>query len=269
MMGYRGHLGLAVLATLALGLRGALGCSTEAKALARSLAEGCLLSSDCADGLVCSFRVCHLPCVTSKDCPAAAGGGAPRCVVADKPARVCQLDDERACERGADCPAGLVCAVDAQCHSRCSTHRDCLADQRCAGGACADVDELDAEGRLPVAPDVSGEGRPCQYHSDCLPGVSGRALSCRDGACAPACVGSDRDCEKYERCTTDGAPHLAGECVPIGDASTLYCSPKADHPAEAVIACACPDGTAGEQRCAPDGSTYEPCTQGDSPCNLP
>ena len=259
-----------VLAVLTLVMGSPLACNETEEAILAALSGGCLLDSDCETGLVCMFRRCHQRCETSKDCPLRDDGQRQPCVVADKPIRVCQLEDERQCVRHSDCPGALVCALDATCRTACGDDRDCVQDQTCVKGTCADPDDLDDGGQLVLSDESPREGAVCVYNSDCPPSSDGRQLRCRDGFCEAGCLGDDRDCGRFELCSTAGSePAEAGDCELIGDPSSLYCSPKDDHPHEQTIACACPDGSTGEQTCNPDGAGYGPCTVGTNPCVLP
>src|SRR6185436_2683796 len=77
---------------------------------AAALAGGCLINTDCNSPLVCAFRRCHIECTESRDCPPGQ-----RCVASDRPFKVCQLDQERACTRDNDCPLNMKCGVDGEC----------------------------------------------------------------------------------------------------------------------------------------------------------
>jgi hypothetical protein len=244
-----------------------LACSSEEEALIAALGGGCLLDSDCSSGLVCVFRICHEPCKESKDCPLEDDGDHERCVIGDKPRRICQLHFEKLCHLHSDCPGDLVCAVDGECRNQCGGDRDCLPGQLCVAATCADLGELE-QGRLVPTSDTSGEGKPCLYDSDCPPGAGGLALGCRDGACDAGCLGSDRDCGKYERCSTD-QPGEPGECQLVGQAGALHCSPKDEFPNEKEIACACLGNQSGTQTCNEDASGYGHCTMGAEDCTLP
>src|SRR5215467_7581900 len=114
----------------------ALACSSDTPPLS-DLSQGCLVNSDCNDPLVCAFRRCHNACATTRDCPAGL-----RCVASDRPFHVCQLDSEKKCTYNSDCPMGQVCATDAQCRDQCQGDADCLAEQTCVSGACAEQNEL-------------------------------------------------------------------------------------------------------------------------------
>ena len=165
------------------------------------IGQDCLVNSDCKQPFKCAFELCHAECEESRDCPAGA-----RCVAAARPYKVCQLEEERRCQRTRDCPEGLICGVDGECRDACESDAQCVTNQRCVGGTCADEDELDDEGQLPVA---SGqvdrvEGAPCTYFSDCA-GV----LLCREQICVPECR-ADKDCSEGSacregRCALDGS----------------------------------------------------------------
>jgi len=259
-----------VLALLVLVMGSPLACNETQEAILAAVGGGCLLDSDCEAGLVCLFRSCHQPCETSEDCPFRDDGERQPCVIAEKPIRVCQLEDETACVRHSDCPGSLVCALDARCRSACGGDRDCAQDQVCVSGTCADQDDLDDNGVIVLSDESPREGAVCIYHSDCPPGADGQQLRCRDGFCEAGCLGDDRDCGRFELCSTAGSdPPQPGECELIGDPASLFCSPKDDHPHEQTIACACPDGSMGEQTCNADGASYGPCTVGMTTCELP
>lgn len=110
-------------------------------------------------------------------------------MLGESPDHVCQLPEEKTCAKNADCPQGQSCGVDKQCRDGCSTDRDCLAEQVCASGTCADTVELVADGGLPVTEALGqGKGQPCVRATDC-PGN----LVCKNGICAAECV-TDKDC---------------------------------------------------------------------------
>jgi hypothetical protein len=196
------------LALIAASLLAVLfGCDSnvdEQIALAK-LAQSCLVNSDCSAPLVCAFEACHAECESSRDCPEGA-----RCVAAARPYMVCQLEAERLCERTADCVEGLVCGVDGECRDQCLTESDCVEGQLCVSGTCADSDELDESGQLPVAGggEYGAEGSPCVYVSDCS-----EALLCRSQVCLAQCK-ADKDCPLGElcsetRCISDGSQPVA------------------------------------------------------------
>src|SRR6185436_17824084 len=91
---------------------------------AGTLAEGCLINTDCTNPLVCAFRRCHTECKDTRDCPAGQ-----RCVASDRPFKVCQLDQEKTCKTNADCPSRMVCGVDGECRDQCTTSSDCILGQ--------------------------------------------------------------------------------------------------------------------------------------------
>lgn len=208
----------AALASVSLLLASQIGCSStvdEQIELAQ-LAQNCLVNSDCLDPLVCAFEACHTECVSSRDCDDGA-----RCVAAARPYKVCQLESERDCERLSDCAAGLVCGIDGECRDQCVTDNDCVQNQRCVSGTCADADELDQDGQLTTVRGASSgsEGSPCVYVSDCS-----EALLCRNQACLPECK-ADKDCAAHQlcqdtRCVADGSEPVAcnysSDCVEDG-----------------------------------------------------
>lgn len=199
---------LRVVIALTVPLLAALaGCESNVQekiALAR-LAQNCLVNSDCSTPLVCAFEACHAECVSSRDCSDGA-----RCVAAARPYKVCQLEEERLCERSSDCAEGLICGIDGECRDHCSHHSQCVEGQLCAAGTCADTDELDDVGQLTPAPGTTrgSEGSPCVYVSDCS-----AALLCRSQACLPECK-ADKDCPLHEVCTDT-------RCMPDGSQPPL------------------------------------------------
>jgi hypothetical protein len=246
-------------------LFGAWSCDSGTEAILAALGEGCVLNSDCSDGLVCAFQVCHQPCVTNKDCPRDEQGIHRSCI-AEKPVRVCQLPENTACVRNSDCSAGLVCALDDRCRNACEVDRDCVSGQVCIAASCVDPEQLGPGGVLPVS-GAGAEGKPCSWNSDCGGTADPVSLVCRAGICSIACFGDDRDCGRFERCTTHGTT-AAGACQLIGPPGTFVCSPKEGEP-DREIACACLGGTMGTQVCEPDGSGYGPCLMGGNPCGAP
>jgi len=182
---------LAFLLGAVLGLLWGCSSSVEQKLKIAALSQDCLVNSDCADPLVCAFKTCHVQCKSSRDCLDGA-----RCLAADHPYKVCQLDSERKCASNLDCPTGLVCGVDGECRDGCQTDFDCVPDQLCVAGTCADTAELDASGHLTPAPGMTAgaEGTPCVYVSDCS-----AALLCRNQSCLAQCK-ADVDCSSGETC---------------------------------------------------------------------
>lgn len=248
--------------TLTLGsgllLAALAGCDSnvEEKIALAKLAQTCLVNSDCSAPLVCAFEACHTECESSRDCEAGA-----RCVAAARPYKVCQLEEERACARTSDCAEGLVCGIDGECRDRCLTDNDCVEDQRCVSGTCADTNELNDAGRLEPAPgkEQGAEGSPCVYVSDC----SG-ALLCRGQACLPQCK-ADRDCAAHElcqdtRCVPDGSEPLAcsyhSQCATergercLGGACHCLCVEDRDCPGgQTCNGCGCEPSPEAPQSC--------------------
>ena len=155
------------------------------------------------------------------------------CVASDRPYHVCQLDSERKCTYNSDCPRGQVCAADAQCRDQCQGDADCLAEQTCVSGTCAERNELTDAGTLPVVARDSGPstGQPCTYNSQCP-----SHLVCRNALCQIECLTSV-DC-------SDGRQCIASRCqIPVCpeiDASTgTVCAFSSDCPAPLV----CRSGT--------------------------
>lgn len=180
-----------------------VGCesSVNEKIALAQLAQSCLVNSDCSEPFVCAFKACHAECESSRDCDAGA-----RCVSAAHPYKVCQLEQERVCKITADCPTGLVCGIDGECRDQCQADSQCVENQLCVSGTCADKDELDGSGQLvPLDGKSFGtEGSPCVYVSDCAD-----ALLCRGQACLPECK-ADKDCPLHQtckdtRCVDDGS----------------------------------------------------------------
>lgn len=236
----------------------------EKIALAK-LAQSCLVNSDCSAPLVCAFEACHAECESSRDCSDGA-----RCVAAARPYKVCQLEEERQCQRTSNCAEGLVCGVDGECRDQCSSDNDCVEGQLCVSGTCADTDELDDSGRLtPAAGKEQGsEGAPCVYVSDC----SG-ALLCRGQACLPECK-ADRDCDANEvcqdtRCVTDGSEPLAcdynSDCRTelgqrcLGGGCRCMCAENRDCPAgQSCDGCGCVPAPDAPKACNYNSDCHEP-----------
>lgn len=178
-----------------------VGCADEAPA--RTVTQGCSLSSECTSPLVCAFAKCHQACKSSRDC-----SNGERCVQSDRPYYVCQ---KQGCARNSECLGKQICAPDGQCHDQCLTQKDCLADQVCTAGACADTREL-VNGVLPsVIPDAGGTGLRCTLPTDC----PGDLVCLRGGVCGAECIG-DKDCLKTYTCKAvrEGGP---GRCFPPND----------------------------------------------------
>jgi len=181
--------------TLAMGVGiGACGNSDKEAVLKAQLSEGCFINSDCSPPLACAFRRCHTACESSRDCTAPQ-----RCVASDKPFNVCQLADEIECTYHSQCAGTQLCGVDGKCRDQCAESRDCLAEQVCTQGTCAERTEL-VSGSLPSSPSVVNgtSGQPCSYNSEC-PGD----FVCRNGLCASECL-KDKDCSPGYRCNLQG-----------------------------------------------------------------
>ena len=139
-----------------------LACSSDEKGTG-ALAEGCHINTDCSSPLVCAFQKCHSACTATRDCPDGL-----RCVASDRPFHVCQLESELNCTYNSDCPEGQVCAIDGLCRDQCQADSDCLAEQKCVSGTCADTKELGDGGLRLVVKDASPPtGQPCSYNSQC------------------------------------------------------------------------------------------------------
>jgi hypothetical protein len=258
---------LSVMVALAVPvLTSTQGCSSsvdDAIELAE-LGQDCLVNSDCTSPNVCVFQACHSECQASRDCEAGA-----RCIAAADPYKVCQLEAERLCRNGADCGEGLVCGVDGECRDKCERDGDCVDEQRCVSGTCADEDELDDSGMLqPANGSVGGvEGSPCVYVSDC----SG-ALLCRGQACLPQCK-TDAECGLGQvcqdtRCVDAGEPVVAcsfnSQCTKpgelcLGGGCHCECAEKRD----------CASGQrCGKCGCEPDPDAPQACVY-NSDCDDP
>jgi hypothetical protein len=225
-----------------------VGCDEE-PAAASLIGEGCRLNSDCEGGLVCAYGRCHEECATSEDCD----GG--RCVLGPQKVHLCQPATTATCAFNSDCLEPLICARDNQCRNQCAADRDCVNGQQCVSATCAEPEDLDDTGALPLADDSLG--KPCLYTSDCGPSEEGLALVCRQGACTYACF-DDSDCRRFEDCTTDDDPETPGECVLINDPQNLVCDPDTDEKN-----CFCDDADpnllTGVAPCKEDGSGFLPC----------
>lgn len=225
----------ACLALGALPLFAFFACSSSDTPPKASLAAGCSINSDCTEPLVCAFRKCHTACTSTRDCPTGE-----RCVASDRPFHVCQLEQESRCTYNSECPDKQVCGVDGHCRDQCATVRDCLLDQTCVSGTCADKDELEG-GTLPVTNDAAAEasGQPCAYNSDCA-----SPFVCRSGLCSYECVG-DRDCAPLHTCVENrcrvevcgGPDGGAGDLATI-DGGGAPCTFDSQCPTELV----CRDG---------------------------
>lgn len=167
---------------VASGLSLWLGCADETPLL--EMKAGCTLSSECKSPLVCAFQKCHVQCKSSKDCD----GGKGRCVQSDKPYYVCQFPEDALCTQNSQCARKQLCAKDGKCHDQCSSGRDCLQDQVCTEGACADTPELVGGVLASKVGEDAGVGLGCIHSTDC-PGD----LVCKTNVCTVECA-ADKDC---------------------------------------------------------------------------
>jgi hypothetical protein len=131
---------------------GAVGCGGAKKALPGS---GCVLNSDCNDGLSCTDMRCHVMCREAIDC------GAGQLCAGPPGAGICLLPDEETCGLNSDCKLGLFCAIDLTCRTQCVNERDCpTATQKCVPSevdvmtnVCAEPADLDDDDTLKPAAD--------------------------------------------------------------------------------------------------------------------
>ncbi len=168
-----------------------------------SLSAECRIDSDCDSPLVCAFQRCHTACNESRDCPAGE-----LCIAADPPYNVCQTPDEATCNYNSECPEGQRCAGDRRCRRKCGADSDCLTNQKCVTGACADTTEL-VDGSLPTPAGgtLPNAGQSCTRPSDC-----GLPLTCRNHACTTQCA-ENRDCT-YDRVCTAGSCTFPDQTTP-------------------------------------------------------
>ena len=170
--------------------------------------SGCTLASECSSPLVCAFQKCHVQCKSSKDC----ANGKGRCVQSDKPYYVCQFEEDAICTQNSQCAGRQLCARDGKCHDQCSSGRDCLQDQVCTEGACADTPEL-VDGGLPsTLSEDGGVGLGCIHSTDC-PGD----LVCKSNVCTVECY-ADKDCP------------VSWSCKPVRVGGASRCYPPGVNP---------------------------------------
>lgn len=181
------------------------------------LNQQCRINSDCSELLVCVFERCHEQCASSRDCDAGV-----RCVTTDQRRNVCQLPEEASCSGGQRCPGGELCGPDAQCRDACQSDGDCVTDQVCSAGACAESTELDERGRLPESPERGAQPTPCTFDSEC-PGQQ----VCVAGTCRVECT-RDGDCPPREQCQS-------GACEPVEVVPSGACLRSSD--CEQGLAC--------------------------------
>jgi hypothetical protein len=123
---------LGALAAVVTGCQGILGVEPGKPRPANGDAgAGCLHVSDCAEGLVCLFKVCSEPCKTDRDCTTS---GTHCLKVGDQLA--CISSSQAACKTQQDCEPGTKC-TDGECKAECDTTPNaCPGGQRCAAGVC-------------------------------------------------------------------------------------------------------------------------------------
>ena len=253
-------------ASLFVATFGITGCGDDP--VKAGVAKGCTLNSDCKDGLVCGFGLCHQECEESSDCPAGQ-----RCVQTEK-SNVCQLNDEAECHFNSDCAKPLVCAVDLQCRNQCNGKEDCLPSQECADHVCAEPEEVDESGGLKGAvtgaggeggggPGPSGGSGGSGAASTGGTGGSGTGMA-GDGAGGegpPACTpGGD--------CVLDGMPCQIGVVACDGDTPSCQVLSDADDGTECGTDKVCSEGAcvgcALGDACQPDANN--PCIAGTVSC---
>lgn len=224
-----------------------VGCSSDS---ARSLAAACSINTDCQSPLVCAFQRCHNACTDSRDC-----SNGERCVLSDKPFRVCQLPDETSCTRSSDCPGAETCAIDRECRDACVTTADCVTAQVCVSLTCADPKELADGGLVPKGD--AGIDVPCAYNSECA-----TPFVCRSGVCQFECLDS-RDCSPGSSCVAhvceaQGNPNGSGGQSGSGGASGRDASAPGS-PGTLGAACNYPSDCEGALRCGPRGTCVYEC----------
>ena len=234
----------------------------------------CRINSDCDDLLVCVFERCHQECTTSRDCD-----DGTRCVESGQARNACQLPDEQACSEEGRCPGSQLCGVDAECRDGCAGHDDCIEDQVCSSGTCADTSELGPEGQLTADPQRPATSLvPCSLDSDC-PGT----LRCAAGRCSAECE-TARDCGSGESCEDgtcqqtvtppqclrnsdcrDDQACEAGACVALPEVPTpacVYdsdCTQVGEHCSTGECLCECATDTDCARGLAcPNGCACEP-----------
>lgn len=185
-------------------LSAASGCETDASVPPTFNGPGtdCLINSDCSEPYVCVFERCHEQCRMKRDCD-----GELRCVGALEEVHVCQLESEAKCQTDASCPQGLRCAGDGECRDSCFADEDCVDEQVCVRGVCAEPSELDAQGELPRTLPIA----TCRTDDDCS-----AAQPCIAGSCQPECR-ADRDCEAGQRCDAGTCQGESSACETADD----------------------------------------------------
>jgi len=236
----------------------AFGACTSSGSLA-SLAEGCVLSSDCRSPDVCVFQTCHTQCATSADCSTPAGS---HCVLGGS-ANVCEPPIP--CTYSTQCPGSEICGADRECRDQCKSAKDCVNGQSCADGVCADPSDLRADGGLAGAAD-GGIGDPCVYNSDCP-----SPLVCLASLCDYQCK-KTVDCPLGQTCESNvcafphadaGAPDSRNDgssdkdsgCGSCAAGATCVGGQCACANAEVVCGAACVDKASDPGNCGACGAT--------------
>ncbi|MCA9641563.1 MAG: LamG domain-containing protein [Polyangiaceae bacterium] len=107
--------------------------TSDERAKAADLGQGCSINSDCKNPYVCAFSRCHVECEdTARDCEAPS-----RCVKWEG-VGVCQLDDEITCGESKPCPGKQVCSA-GFCRDYCTDMSECLSTQSCVQSVCEDT----------------------------------------------------------------------------------------------------------------------------------
>jgi hypothetical protein len=142
------------------------------------IGKTCVMNSECANPLSCTFGKCHAACAEARDC-----GKGELCVKSPTGA-VCQQQAEAKCAYKSECPKPLTCAIDRQCRTECLKTEDCpTKTQKCiAPGVCAEPEELDPSstslknaGSTPV-PEIPDGGLPDAMGAAGAGGAGGGSL---------------------------------------------------------------------------------------------
>jgi HYDIN/CFA65/VesB family protein len=206
------------------------------------LGEGCLVNSDCADGLcsggVCCNQICNGTCQTCEtgqclpqNAQEPCGNGSGVCFGVNQ----CQLPAGVACSTDAECGGNLVCkdcrAGGRQCTAPDACCGGCASPFECVGGECACPLQNDGQQQLDCGGGVCAINREgacctsapppgcncdptdnlckeCLVASQCPPGATGTT---------PACVGNQ--CQ-YSCNTALGFTSCNGSCIGPGQCCT-------------------------------------------------
>ena len=158
----------------------------------------CLVNSECASPLSCSYGTCHVTCVEARDCPTGQD-----CIAAAK-GNVCQEPAEKHCDYHSDCPSPLYCALDRQCRSQCHHDIDCpTSTQKCVGPdmVCAEPADINQTTNLlknaqstPV-PDQRPDGGVADGSSSDVAGSDGASGNVDASAGCDATLLADGTCD--------------------------------------------------------------------------